>query len=184
MLLSPVVLDFEGGTLVAPALPADTLLQRLFVHDARTGVWRAPAWRYREAVLRLKALGGPYEDRARRFEPLPLALTRELTPFPHQASALAAWQRAGGRGVVELPTGAGKTLLAVLAIAQVQRPTLVVVPTLDLLAQWQGVLQQHLPVPVGTLGGGVSDRQPITVTTYDSAALHTEFHGNRFGLLV
>ncbi|MCI0570111.1 MAG: DEAD/DEAH box helicase, partial [Myxococcaceae bacterium] len=142
------------------------------------------AWRYREAVLRLRALGVPCEDRARRFEPLPLALLREVEPFPHQEEALVAWQRAGGRGVVELPTGAGKTLLAVLAIAQVKRPTLVVVPTLDLLAQWQQVLQQHLPVAVGVLGGGVSDRQPITVTTYDSAALHTEFHGNRFGLLV
>jgi superfamily II DNA or RNA helicase len=179
-----VVLDFESGTLVAPSLPEDAELARLFVRDARTGVWRAPARRYREAVLRLRALGVPYEDRARRFEPLPLTVTRAVTPFPHQAEALAAWQRAGGRGVVELPTGAGKTLLAVLAIAAIQRPTLVVVPTLDLLQQWQGVLQQHLSAPVGALGGGVSDRQPLTVTTYDSAALHTEFHGNRFGLLV
>jgi superfamily II DNA or RNA helicase len=37
---------------------------------------------------------------------------------------------------------------------------------------------------VGVLGGGESDRQPLTVTTYDSAAIHTEFHGSRFGLVV
>ncbi|MCI0574406.1 MAG: hypothetical protein L0Y66_27045, partial [Myxococcaceae bacterium] len=43
--LTPVVLDFEGGTLLAPSLPEDALLARLFVHDTRTGVWRAPAWR-------------------------------------------------------------------------------------------------------------------------------------------
>jgi superfamily II DNA or RNA helicase len=177
-------LHFEGGTLVAPTLPADAVLARLFQKDARTGVHRAPAYLYRDAVLRLRALGLPFEDRARRFEPLPLALAQPPTPYPHQAAALEAWKRAGGRGLVELPTGSGKTLLAVLAIAHVQRPTLVVVPTLDLMAQWQGVLQKHFGQPVGLLGGGVSDRQPLTVTTYDSAALQTEFHGNRFGLLV
>jgi superfamily II DNA or RNA helicase len=52
------------------------------------------------------------------------------------------------------------------------------------MAQWQGVLSKHLGMAVGLLGGGVSDRQPVTVTTYDSAAVQTEFHGNRFGLLV
>jgi superfamily II DNA or RNA helicase len=177
-------LHFDCGTLVAPTLPDDARLRALFQKDARTGVYRSEAWRYREVVLRLRELKEPYEDRARRFEPLPLELKVPIEPFPHQREALEAWTQAHGRGVVELPTGAGKTLLAVLAIAQVKRPTLVVVPTLDLMAQWQGVLQRHFAQPVGLLGGGVSDRQPLTVTTYDSAALQTEFHGNRFGLLI
>ena len=43
-----------------------------------------------------------------------------------QKSAMEAWL-GGGKGVVSLPTGAGKTILAVL-IAEVSRPTLVVVP--------------------------------------------------------
>ena len=179
-------LHFDSGTLVATSLPEDAELARLFRADARTGVHRAPASAYRDVVLRLRALGLPFEDRARRFEPLPLTLREPLTPFPHQQAALDAWARAGGRGVVELPTGAGKTLLAVLAMAHAGRPTLVVVPTLDLMAQWQAVLERHLEGagPVGLLGGGTSDRQPVTVTTYDSAAQQTEFHGNRFGLLV
>ncbi|HLL84830.1 MAG TPA: DEAD/DEAH box helicase family protein, partial [Longimicrobium sp.] len=172
------------GTLVAPSLPGDERLRALFQPDPRTGVFRAEGHRYREVVLRLRALGVPYEDRARRFEPLEVSLAEAIQPFPHQREALEAWKAAGGRGLVELPTGAGKTLLAVLAIAHVQRPALVVVPTLDLMAQWQGVLSRHLGIPVGLLGGGVSDRQPVTVTTYDSAAAQTEFHGNRFGLLV
>ncbi|WP_044900835.1 DEAD/DEAH box helicase family protein [Myxococcus stipitatus] len=180
----PLELHFDCGTLVAPWLPDDARLRGLFQKDARTGVYRAPAWHYREAVLRLRELGVAYVDQARRFEPLEAALTVPIHPFPHQRAALEAWTQAGGRGLVELPTGAGKTLLAVLAIAHVKRPTLVVVPTLDLMAQWQGVLARHFSVPVGMLGGGVNDRQPLTVTTYDSAAMQTEFHGNRFGLLV
>src|SRR5689334_21287974 len=39
-----------------------------------------------------------------------------LTPRPYQEDALAAWVAAGGRGVVVLPTGAGKTVLALMAI--------------------------------------------------------------------
>ncbi|WXH31017.1 hypothetical protein WA016_04992 [Myxococcus stipitatus] len=180
----PLELHFDCGTLVAPLLPDDARLRGLFQKDGRTGVYRAPAWHYRQVVLRLRELGVAYVDQARRFEPLEVALTVPIQPFPHQRAALEAWTQAGGRGLVELPTGAGKTLLAVLAIAQVKRPTLVVVPTLDLMAQWQGVLARHFSVPVGMLGGGVNDRQPLTVTTYDSAAMQTEFHGNRFGLLV
>jgi superfamily II DNA or RNA helicase len=177
-------LHFDCGTLVAPTLPDDARLRGLFQRDGRTGVYRAAAWRYREVVLRLRELGEPYEDRARQYEPLEVGLTAPIEPFPHQTEALEAWRKADSRGLVELPTGAGKTLLAVLAIAQVKRPTLVVVPTLDLMAQWQTVLSKHLGVPVGLLGGGVSDRQPLTVTTYDSATAQTEFHGNRFGLLI
>ena len=177
-------LHFDCGTLVAPTLPDDARLHGLFQKDTRTGVYRAPARHYRDAVLRLRELGEAYEDKARRFEPLDVALAQPIEPFPHQREALEAWKAAGGRGLVELPTGAGKTLLAVLAIAHIRRPTLVVVPTLDLMAQWQNVLGKHFATPVGLLGGGVSDRQPLTVTTYESAAMQTEFHGNRFGFLI
>ena len=57
-------------------------------------------------------------------------------------------------------------------------------PTIDLMLQWQQVLHKWLQRPIGMLGGGVSDAQDITVTTYDSAAAQTEFHGNKYGLLV
>ncbi len=177
-------LHFDAGTLVAPTLPDDAALRGLFTNDPRTGVYRAPAWRYREIIERLRAAHLPYTDKARGYEPLPLSLTREVKPFPHQRQALEAWKRAGQRGIVELPTGAGKTLLAVLAIAQVQRPTLVVVPTLDLMQQWHGVLSAHLSVPVGQVGGGLKEPGPLTVTTYDSAVLRAEFQGQRYGLLI
>ena len=39
-------------------------------------------------------------------------------------------------------------------------------------------------MPIGLLGGGYYDLQPLTVTTYDSAYIHLERWGNRFGLLV
>jgi superfamily II DNA or RNA helicase len=97
---------------------------------------------------------------------------------------LETWWDGGGRGVVVLPTGTGKTHVAVLAIARAERPTLVITPTIDLLHQWYGELSLAFQVPVGVVGGGDYDFQPLTVTTYDSAHIHVERWGNRFGLLV
>ena len=84
-----------------------------------------------------------------------------------------------------LPTGAGKTYLAQLAMQSTPRSTLVLVPTLDLMQQWYAHLKAAFPdADVGLLGGGSRDRTQILVSTYDSAAIHAETLGNRYGLLV
>lgn len=178
-------LTFDRGTLVVtgPAEDQDPQLPEL-AWDHRTRLWRAPAHAYRQLVTALHERGAAYADRARAYEKLDLKLTRPITPRPHQVGALKAWVAGGRRGVVQLPTGAGKTYLAVLALVQTGRPALVIVPTIDLLHQWHDVLAGYLNVPVGTLGGGVRDVQQITVATYDSAVLHIESLGQRFGLLV
>src|SRR5215217_5812807 len=54
-----------------------------------------------------------------------------ITPRPYQSDALAAWVAAESRGVVILPTGAGKTILALMAIERMGLRTLVVVPTIE-----------------------------------------------------
>ncbi|MCS6812379.1 MAG: DEAD/DEAH box helicase, partial [Cyanobacteria bacterium] len=89
------------------------------------------------------------------------------------------------RGVVVLPTAAGKTYLAQLAMQSTPWSTLVVVPTLDLMHQWYAHLLAAFPdVSIGLLGGGSKDRTPILVATYDSAAIHAELLGNRYALLI
>jgi superfamily II DNA or RNA helicase len=126
----------------------------------------------------------PLTDGARRYETLKLALKEPIAPRPHQTEALAAWIASQKRGTVCLPTGAGKTILAVLAILAAQRSTLVVVPTIDLMQQWDQVLTKFFGVKVGLVGGGSHDVQALTVATYDSAYLHIERLGDRFGLLI
>jgi superfamily II DNA or RNA helicase len=88
--------------------------------------------------------------------------------------------------VVVLPTGAGKTAVAVRAIERAGRSTLVIVPTLALLKQWYSVLSDSFghSVTVGLLGGGYHEITPLTVTTYDSAYIHAERYGDRFALVV
>jgi superfamily II DNA or RNA helicase len=109
-----------------------------------------------------------------------------VTPRPYQEDALIAWRAAGFAGVVVLPTGAGKTLLGALAIADLGLRALVVVPTIDLLRQWRAALLHALRLPeehVGVFGGGDHEVAPVTVITYESALLHPELL-SRFGLLI
>jgi superfamily II DNA or RNA helicase len=182
---APVHLAFEGGTIVVTGGSAD-LLDTLphCQFDARTRVHRARGVHYRALVEHLRAHKIPYQDEARTYTKTPWPLRTSRDPYPHQAEALETWWRTGGRGVVVLPTGTGKTHLAILAIHRAARPTLVITPTIDLLNQWYGELLMAFDVPVGLLGGGYYDIQPLTVTTYDSAHIHMDRWGNRFGLLV
>ncbi len=117
-------LQFDRGTLLLrDADPAENLeeidrgLLPGWVFDRRVGAWRGPAWRYREALTALHRAGRQPINEAGGFETLELRPRDERQPFPHQQEAVEAWWRAGRRGVVVLPTGAGKTFVAVMAMA-------------------------------------------------------------------
>jgi superfamily II DNA or RNA helicase len=181
----PVALQFDGGTLVLTGGTPDQLAALPTVEwDARTQTHRAEGRNYRAIVEHLRQTQAPYLDKARAFQPAPWPLLAARPPFPHQTEAVDAWRKQRSRGVVVLPTGTGKTYVAILAIHHTARPALVVAPTIDLLNQWYAELIAAFGPPVGLLGGGHFDVQPLTVTTYDSAYIHLDRWGNRFGLLV
>ena len=181
-------LRFEAGTLVLELENAENFpleLIGIFKHDPRSGNFRARACDYARTVLTLQKSGFDFQDQVRNYAPLTeLAIKSPLTPHLHQKEALEAWEQSRFKGTVSLPTGAGKTILAVMAIARLRRPAIILVPTIDLLTQWCSVLERFFQMPIGMLGGGAHDIQPITVSTYDSAVLQMEFIGNRFTLLV
>ncbi len=112
-------------------------------------------------------------------------LKMDLVLRDYQEDALHRWFGSKSRGVIVLPTGAGKTLVALEAIRLLKSTTLIVVPTLDLINQWREALHQHLNVSeIGVLGGGSKSITDITVSTYDSASLLSTKISTRFGLLV
>jgi superfamily II DNA or RNA helicase len=178
-------LIFDRGTLILHPPPRSKAWIDYAIWDDRVEKFRIPAMRYRGLVEALQAEEIDFIDEAKEFYPLELVPSLEMTPYPHQSEALVAWKLAGRQGVVVLPTAAGKTYLAQMAIQSTPRTTLIVVPTLDLMHQWYAHLVAAFPdAEVGLLGGGSRDQTPILVATYDSAAIHAEALGNKYALLI
>ncbi|MEH1867572.1 MAG: DEAD/DEAH box helicase family protein [Nostoc sp.] len=178
-------LNFDRGTLILHPPPRGKGWMDYATWDDRVEKFRIPAIRYRSLVEALQAEDVYFIDEAKQFYPVDLVPTLEMEPYPHQTEALAAWKLAGRQGVVVLPTAAGKTYLAQMAMQSTPRTTLIVVPTLDLMHQWYAHLVAAFPdAEVGLLGGGSRDRTAILVATYDSAAIHAETLGNQYALIV
>lgn len=178
-------LKFDRGTLILHPPPRGKAWMDYATWDDRVEKFRIPAHQYRNLVLAMRAEGTELDDKAKAFAEVEMVPSLEMEPYPHQQEALDAWRTAGRMGVVVLPTAAGKTYLAQMAMQATQRSTLVMVPTLDLMHQWYAHLVAAFPdVEVGLLGGGSRDRTPILVSTYDSAAINAETLGNQYALLV
>ena len=177
-----VRLAFEEGTIrVEGATGLDEALPGVAT-DERSKTERAPAYRYHDLVAALDESGVDYTDGVFDLPELSLTSTYQLRDY--QQDALEDWRGADRRGVLELPTGSGKTVIGIAAIEALGTPTLVVVPTIDLLNQWRRELETEFDVPIGQLGGGEQRVEDLTVSTYDSAYLRADELGDRFGLVV
>ena len=176
-----VRLRYEAGTVrVEGDLPETAA--GLVEADPRSGTARAPAVAYPQLRAALAGADLTVADEVLDAPGLDLETSYSLRGY--QQEALAAWRANDDRGVVELPTGSGKTVVAIAAIVALGTPTLVVVPTLDLLDQWHRELGREFDRPVGRLGGGTQRVEQLTVSTYDSAYLRADELGDRFGLAV
>ena len=172
-------LRFDGGSLLIRG-EVGTPYGRW---DPRVGAFRAMALHYAEVLEYLDRSRLLYRDEV--ADPIPVPpLRSEVELRPYQRKALEAWLDAGKRGVIELPTGAGKTYIALKAIERLNAATLVVVPTLDLVDQWRDQLERLFGVEVGAVGGGEAVLRSLTVSTYDSAYIRAGQLGNRFLLIV
>jgi superfamily II DNA or RNA helicase len=180
----PVRVLFDRGTLVLSApdhrLAAATLASPTW--DSRTGCFRAPAYRHGALLAELATSGVVYQDDSRSVEPPAAFAAPPLRPY--QESALTAWELSGRRGIVVLPTGSGKTRVAMAAMARTGLATLCLVPTRVLLEQWFRELSAVYRGPIGRLGDGLREIGPLTIATFESAYRHMGQLGNRFDLLV
>jgi superfamily II DNA or RNA helicase len=178
-------LKFDRGTLTLHPPPRGKAWLDYATWDDRVEKFRIPAIYYRPLIETMQAAEIGFEDEAKEFYSLELNSSYEMEPYAHQGEALLAWKQAGRKGVVVLPTAAGKTYLAQLAMQSTPRTTLIVVPTLDLMHQWYAQMEAAFPdIELGLLGGGSHDRTPILIATYHSAAIQAENLGNRYALLI
>lgn len=177
-------LKFESGTLILEGANETDAVPKWFLWDARTKHFRAPAFVYREIIKDFIRAKTVYEDAAKNYDTFDFKPKFHVEPRPYQTASIANWKQSERCGVIVLPTGAGKTHVATMAIEMCGRQTLVVVPTLDLMNQWYDLLVSTFNAEIGLIGGGFYEIGAITVTTYASAFRHQERLGNQFGLII
>lgn len=92
---------------------------------------------------------------------------------PYQVQAVEAFyaggSTSGGSGVVVLPCGAGKTIVAIGAIHRVASQALIVSTNITALRQWRRELLEKTSLTedmIGEYSGEQKDIRPVTLTTY------------------
>ena len=147
------------------------MLPPQFTWDARVEKFRAPAIARRACMEFFAKQQHP--DRGLFF-----AGRKRATLLPSAGDDAPALPASGPHRVEErmgaaarwcCRPAAAKTFVALTAMADVGRNTLVVAPTIELMTQWYSLLVDAFAIEVGILGGGYHDLREVTVTTYDSA---------------
>ena len=180
-------LTFASGTLTLQgmALPQ---VRNLFgplpwTWDSRCQAFRCDALHYASVRQRLATCGTPCDDQVCQWHEVRWSRVALPQLRPEQVDAVNAWRK-GRRGVVVMPTGTGKTEVALAIMQEAAVATLVVAPVRDLMYQWHRRILAGLGFDAGIIGDQRYCVAPISVTTYDSACIHMQRLGNRFGVIV
>ena len=155
--------------------------------DPRTNQLRAQAFHYQDIITYLQNSGIKYDNNVMDLIPLPNLKIENthLSLRSYQKKAIENWISAGKKGCIILPTGSGKTIIAIKLIEIINSSTLIVVPTLDLMEQWTKFLSKYFrKIEIGNIGKGISNITGITVSTYDSAFIRSSFIGNKFAFVI
>jgi len=126
-------------------------------------------------------IGFPVEDLAGYTEGASLemalrALALSGRPFQlrdYQQQAVSAFYKGGsifgGSGVIVLPCGAGKTVVGMGAMSEIQQQTLILTTNITAVRQWMDELVDKTTLrrdQVGEYSGEVKEIRPVTVSTY------------------
>ena len=151
--------------------------------DPQTNTLHSFGLNYNKIIKYLDDKNIKYDDKVLDLLPLKDLSSIDVKLRDYQQEAVENWYKAKAGSIV-LPTGAGKTMVALKLIELVNSPTLIVVPTIDLIKQWTKILSRNFDIEIGQIGGGIENIQPITVSTYDSAHIKAPSIGNKFWFLI
>src|SRR6266852_7376241 len=179
----------EGDALLLTS--SDTALMAEIIHHKRTQPYilrhlnshtiQVDASRRGHIKQALIHIGFPAEDLAGYTDGSPLSIKlrstalqgNEFEPRKYQYAASAAFYAggapSGGSGVVVLPCGAGKTIVGLVTMADIQRATLILTPNTIAVRQWIQEILDKTDIPPEMIGEYTGDRKeicPITVSTY------------------
>ncbi|MFX0183919.1 MAG: DEAD/DEAH box helicase family protein [Candidatus Hodarchaeota archaeon] len=100
----------------------------------------------------------------------------------YQEKGIEKWIKNRYFGTIQLPTGAGKTLLGIDAISRIQERTLILVPNLALVDQWTTQIRRFLSIPVERIGIFNGQKKafrefPVVISTYQLLSQYLQdFH--------
>jgi len=166
-------LEMDDGFIMAQ-LCAEKSVFRYFIgepHDNRVRINADFRGHIKQALINIQF---PPEDLAGYAAGLKLDIGLRndvFKPRDYQLSAVSAF-RAGGRGdhgVVVLPCGAGKTIVGMLAMAELETETLILTASITALRQWISELTHKTDIGrelIGEYSGEKKEVKPVTVSTY------------------
>jgi superfamily II DNA or RNA helicase len=125
------------------------------------------------------------DDQRRSFSPAEIKFQGSLRPFQQTA---VDQMLVRDFGTLSSATGSGKTIMALYMIARRRQPTLIVVHTKDLAAQWTTRIETFLGIDaakVGLIGGGKkTPGEKITIALVQSLYKCVEEVAEKIGFLV
>jgi DNA excision repair protein ERCC-3 len=145
----------------------------------------------------LMHMGFPAEDLAGYSDgsPLPMKLRHEtlqglsFAPRAYQTAAAGAFYAggapSGGSGVVVLPCGAGKTIVGITTMVEIQRATLILTPNTVAVRQWISEIIDKTDIAPEMVAEYTGDRKeiaPITVSTYQILTYRRAGSTNKNGI--
>ena len=156
-----VLKEITRGKKVAPMLGMQLDDETIVVHPGQRGFLK-------QALLKM---GWPAEDFAGYVDGEKHEISLKLEGWkPRKYQELAAegfWH--GGSGVVVLPCGAGKTIVAIAAMAHAKATTLILVTNTVAARQWRDELIKRTNLhedEIGEYSGSKKEIRPITIATY------------------
>ncbi|MEM4717136.1 MAG: DEAD/DEAH box helicase [Desulfurococcaceae archaeon] len=138
----------------------------------------------------LKSISPEVVDIANVFTDKTLLIKPELRNIelrPYQKEALEKWLENGRKGIIALPTGSGKSIIAIAALVETSVRTLIVAYTKEQIQQWRDFILKYTNIPshiIGLFYGEEKKLAPITITTYQSGYRYINTISPYFGLLV
>lgn len=160
---------------------------RLWKWDDRSRLWRTLANEYCsiQKTLRERIVDAPLAviDCVPRWQSVVFSKDDTKPLRAEQQQALESWH-IHQQGIVVMPTGTGKTEVALQAMKRSCCSTLIVAPIRDLMYQWHRRIQHALGYDAGIIGDNIYQVKPISVTTYDSACIHMPKLGDRFQFVI
>lgn len=182
-----LILNFDRGTLLleteTPAPFKQAVGSTSFRYDERVFAHRCDAIHYSAICETAAEQDYQLTDNVKKWMPVHWPEPALPEPRSEQKEAYEAWMKTK-RGVIVMPTGTGKTEVALSIMRDTGVSTLIAAPVRDLMYQWQRRIFSSLGWDAGIIGDNIYNVRHVSVTTYDSACIHMETLGALFKLII